>query len=202
MIVKGGGSNNAGGAGPPSYVEDWYYPSQVGVMDPSAQTVTTTATRLYYCPIYVFQTHTFESAYIYNSGAGDTGETVKVGLYTHRDTVGPYSLVVDWGTYTVAGAAAAAIGPTAAADAVCTKGWYWLAIHANSAIAFYGLSSLIGTGMVFKLQPEFGVPALNSATLDCKNGYPYVDTTWAALASTAVAPTTCTSVVPKVWLKA
>lgn len=202
MIVKGGGSLNAPGAGPAAYVDDWYYPSQCGVMDPSSKTMTTGVARLYYCPIFVFQTHTFTNAAIYNSGAGDSGETVKVGLYTHSSLVGPNSLVVDWGTFTVAGAAAAKIAATADANAKCPKGWYWLALHANTAIAFNALSSIIGTTTVYQFQPDFGVPAVDSATLDCKNGFPYVDTTWGALASTAVAPTTCTSTMPKIWLKA
>ena len=199
-IVKGGGSVTAAGAGPPAYVTSWYYPPQCGAMDPGTTGVTTTDTRLYYIPIFIFQTHTFTNMAVYNSGAGDSGDDVRLGVYSHHASYGPRTLEVDMGEVSF-GASAAKTEATAGTIAL-TKGWWWIAVHCNGAADMYAIRSRVASSMLWRLQADFGVPAVNSATLDCVNGFPYVDTTYGALATNAVAPTTCTSIVPKVWLKA
>lgn len=200
-MIRGGGSNLAGGAGPPEYVSDWYYPPQCGAMDPGTTTLTTTNTRLYYIPFYVFMSHAFDFMAVYNSGVGDSGDDVRVGIYDHQGGYGPRNLKNDFGELSF-GASAAKVENSSADEVYLTRGWYWAAIHCNGAADMYAIRSRVGSSMLWRGQADLGVVAVDASGLDCVNYFPYVDTTYAALASTAVAPTAVTSIVPKFWLKA
>ena len=92
--------------------------------------------------------------------------------------------------------------PSSASTASLTMGWWWLAVHCSGNPILYAQKALADGYGFMRGQAEFGVPAVDAATLDDINQFPYVDTAYAAFATTAVAPTTSTSVVPKVWLKA
>ena len=199
MIVRGAGSLTVPGAGPPAYVSDWYYPLNSGVMDPGTTTLTTTDTRLYYIPFYVFQSVSIDLLAAYNSGVGDSGDDIRLGIYSHHASYGPRTLKVDFGEVSLTGAAAALV-PTADETSL-TRGWWWAAVHCNGAADMYAMRSRIASGYLLRGGQEFGLPALNSATLDDVNYFPYVDKTYAAMSSTATAPTTCTSIVPKLFFK-
>lgn len=201
MIIKGGGSVLAPGFGPPGYVSGWYYPTQAGVMDPASQTLTTTSTRKYYIPIYIFQSRAFINLAIYNSGVGDSGDKVAAAIYTHNPSYGPRVLKKDCGEITLTGSAIK--NECTEFEVALTKGLWWLSLHCNAAMDLYAIRGQIGTGLLLRGQADLGVCALDAAGLDCVNYFPYVDVTYASTApETATAPTAVTSKVPKVWLKA
>lgn len=200
MIVKGGGSLLVPGAGPLRYVSNWYYPPNSGVMDPGTQTLTTTDTRLYYIPFYVFESHAFDIMAVYNSGVGDSGDDVRVGIYSHHKDYGPRVLKNDFGELSFGASASAE--ESESDEIFLTRGWWWGAIHCNGAADMYAIRSRVASYGLLRGQSEIGVPSLTSNAIDDVNYFPYVDTTYAALASTAVAPTNVTSIVPKFWLKA
>lgn len=200
MIVKGAGSLLVPGAGPLKYVSNWYYPANSGVMDPGTQTLTTTDTRLYYIPFYIFESHAFDAAAVYNSGVGDSGDDVRIGIYSHNKSYGPRTLKVDLGE--ISFGASADVEETAESEFYLTRGWWWAAIHCNGSADMYGIRSRIASGFLLRGQSEIGVPIITAAAFDDVNYFPYVDKTYAAMSSTATAPTNITSIVPKIWLKA
>lgn len=201
MIVKGGGSKTAPGAGPPGYVSNWWYPPQSGLMDPGTTTLTTTTTRLYYIPMYIFESRKFDFMAAYNSGAGDSGDAVRLGIYSHNTSYGPRTLMNDFGSVTL-GASAAKLANTTADEVALPRGWYWLAVHCNGAADMYAIRSRVASYGLAGGQQDFGTNVLDATGLDCVNYFPYVDTAVAAFATNAVAPTSVTSIVPKVWLQA
>lgn len=184
------GITNTGfmGGAPPSYVTNWAYRPQ-GQYYNQSTTVTTTATRLYYVPFRVWEQHTFSGVKTFNSGAGDTGETWRQGIYSHT-TSGPGSLLVDFGQGTLTAASA---GRTLSASVSLAPGVYWHAFHANTAAAWYAFtSSASAVGQFgYDMQAFVGTPSwadgVTSSSAECN--HLYVDTAYGALASTAVAPT-------------
>ena len=157
-------------------------------------THTTTATRLYYVPFYVPRTTTFAGAKTYNQGAGDNGETLRIGMYAEAAAGGPGALLKDFGEITLT--AAAALRTLASSVTVVGARWVYLCLHANSAMAMYSMTprtSGAGTEPSFAapLSFAFGTYNLNATAL-YYNSTPacdYVDTAYGALAATAVAPT-------------
>ena len=186
-------TNNAfNGVPPPDYITGTHYVPQYFI--PDGSTVTTTATRLYYVPIYIWQARSFSGVITYNQGAGDNGETYRVGLYTHSATNGPRSLVLDFGQVTLT--AASAVRTLSNAASVPAAAWYWLALHFNAATAMYGMESAgaqvtaAGYYPNTPIQGFFGLVGSGSFggnTLAVRTRY--VDTAYGALAATAVAPT-------------
>ena len=180
-----------------------YYKPQWAVTN-AGITVTTTATRLYYAPIYIREKITFAGAAAFNSGAGDNAETLRLGVYTDSSGV-PGTLVTDFGEITLSGAAAVRDLTAAAA---LTVGWYWLCAHHNTAAAMYGMTeqhSVTAAGYIagadHMFQNEFGLLGLDTTSIGSVGAF-YVDTAYGALASNAVAPTATAGVAPAIWLKA
>lgn len=200
-LVKGGGSVLAPGFGPPAYVDDWYYPSHAGAMDQGTTGLTTTNTRKYYVPFFVTKSGWFKNACVYNSGVGDSGDDVMLCIYDHDPTVGPNNLMKSWGEVTFTSSAAKAEGTED--EVYLQKGMYWLSVHCNGAADMYALRGKVGTGNVWRGQADLGVPAVDSVTLDCAAIFPYVDETYTTTpADPATAPTSSTTIAPKVWVKA
>jgi len=191
MPVTSNTSVTLGGVAPPGYKANVYYPPQFVAF--ASGTVTTTSTRLYFVPIYIWQTYTFAGIATSNSGAGDTGDTYRVGVYT--DSAGPASLVVDVGEVTLTAAAAAR---ESLASITLNKGFYWLAFHANQA------ADLDAVNAITMSQADLGTLGLSRSATIFSSTYSlrYVDTAYGALASTAVAPTASTTTVPMMYLKA
>lgn len=200
MIVKGAGSLLVPGAGPLRYVSGWHYPLNSGVVDPGTQTLTTTNTRIYYMPFYVFESHLFTLATVYNSGTGDDGDDVRFAIYSHHRSYGPRTLKLDFGEITFDGTADSQASE--AGEAYLTRGWWWGALHCNGAADMYAIRSRVASSQMLRGQNEIGVPSVTAAAADDANFFPYVDSTYGAFATNAVAPTDVTSIVPKVWLKA
>jgi len=200
-LFGGGGPFN--GVKPPNFVTGTRYTSPVAMND-SAGTLTTTATRLYYYQTYIWQARDFASIETENGGAGDNGDTYRVGVYTHG-TSGPDQLVKDFGEVTLTGAAAKRLLTPGAAMTIGAPGWYWFAFHANQAavmVRCFGVGqmiSLVGYRGVNTSSAFLGQITGTSDSTDnqfCR----YVDTAYGALASTAVAPTAQTNLAPAIWL--
>ena len=87
----------------PGYVTGRYYTPDMAYF--GVGTGNSVADRLYFAPFYPQATNTFDRLGIYNTGAGDNGEKVRVGIY-NSSSGRPSSLVVDGGELTFAAAAA------------------------------------------------------------------------------------------------
>lgn len=169
-------------------------------------TFNTAATRLYFSPFVVRGPVTFNRCYTQNSGAGDNTETYRTGLYTNDPTIGPKTLISDFGEVTLTGASALRT-QTISVDLSSYVGQFvWLAQHHNTAAAMYGqtASSNLGvSGTTFGFNPldeMFGTLQLAFSGFDNAYSFRYVDTAYGALASTAVTPTASTNVVPVIRL--
>jgi hypothetical protein len=167
------------------------------VVDDSA-TLTTTATRLYYYPMYFDRAETLTGARTCNAGAGDNGETYRVGLYFDNGASGgPGTLAVDFGTVTLT--AASAVRTLASSYAMTSPGWYWIAVHHNTACSMYCYR--VGNSADVNLSRGIG-SITSSASVEWDGSalqpFFYVDTAYGALASTAVAPTASTNQAPSV----
>lgn len=159
----------------------------------------TTATRLYYVPYYFPSIgFTYTGLKSYNTGTGDSGDKFRLGVYTANLATGmPQSLVIDAGEATLSGSAAEIT--LAAAFAAPLKGWAWLCLHSRDSLAIAPLSTRWAVTGVGNVTPNlamgmFGLAAIADGTASAtppgaQFGAVYVDTTYGALASTAVAPT-------------
>lgn len=207
--LGGGGSTIIPGVPPPGVVTDWFVTPD-GTLFDSALTVTTTINRLYYIPVFHPLTHTFQGAATYNSGTGDNGETLRIGIYSHG-SAGPTTLIKDFGEITLTGASAQRL----LSSSVSIPGglWYWWCIHHATACDMYAMvtskaASAAGyfNGKTIRvINTDFGIP--DGAFLNSRGSMAvYVDTTYGALASTAVAPTasitTASAGLPIIALKA
>jgi hypothetical protein len=165
----------------------------------------TTATRLYFVPYYFNEIRQFTGLKTRNLGAGDTGDTFRMGVYqaTLLSTGlrgGPSSLVADCGEVTLTAAAADRTLATAFTPAYV--GWHYLAFHCNQVI---GMPRMTGhleysaagemSGAAMRFAFGLGV-ALSAIGTSAGFGAYYVDTAYGALASTAVAPTATTNYAP------
>ncbi len=177
-----------GGAGPvygsaaPLHATGRFYPPHLSYTSAGA-TLTTTAGRLYYMPYLITEIRSYAGFVIRNTGAGDTGEKVRIGLYLDRTG----GLV----------------------KAATELGWHWICAHFDSATAvkiIYGAGSVVtaaGFAPPNMSAAMFGVYSANGD--DQSTGAPatwYVDTSYGALASTMVAPTATATSGPWVALKA
>lgn len=194
--LSAGGSIIVPAINPPSYADAAYYTSQWGITALS-ETMTTSAGRLYYIPFFVWEAHTFEAMAIFNSGAGDNGETLRVGVYDNTGAKGPGALVTDFGQATLTGASAVReLSGTAALQ----RGIYWAAVHANAASAMYAYAGLTTSINAMNLSADVGLLSLTN--INAHYAFRYVDTAYGALASTAVAPTSSAEFCPWVCWKA
>lgn len=191
------------GAAAPVHATGRYYPSHLGLTH-DATSLTTTATRLYYVPYLITEIRSYAGFVMRNTGAGDSGEKVRMGLYLMRDS----SLVKAATEVTFSGAAADNV--TSDAFTPTELGWHWICAHFDAASAvkkvFGAGTGISGAGYLpeANIMPSFfGV--YNATEDNYQVSIPaawYVDTTYAALASTMVAPTATTSVGPWLALKA
>ena len=199
--VKGGSFN---GVLPPIWMAGTHVFPSWCIDDPAA--LTTTATRLYYYPIYLDRVVAFAGARTFNSGAGDNGEVYRVGVYAEATAGGPGALAKDFGEVTLTGAAA--LRTLASAWTNARPGWYYIAVHADSAFAIYAFRSIVSissVGYVATYIARGSIGALNPGSAEWAtpaDGYQfmYVDTAYGALAATAVAPTNSTPAAPAVRL--
>ena len=191
------------GVKPPNYITGNRYVSSAAINDEAAA-LTTTATRLYYYPIYIWQGRSFASVETENTGVGDNGDTYRVGVYTHG-TSGPDQLVKNFGEVTLTAAASKRLLTPGAAMNISQAGWYWLAFHTNLAAAMvrcFGVGQLITLAGYRGIDPSASFIGRIAGTSDSttNNFCRYVDTAYGALAATAVAPTADTNLAPAIWL--
>lgn len=191
------GSGPIGGAPIPGIM------SGAGIRSPyfvneAGTNITTTSTRLYYIPIYLDRIFTFAGIKTRNGGTGDNGDTYRVGLYAEATAGGPGALVNDCGEITL-DASASIVRTASSSFSTTTIGWHYLAFHSNQAVSMNQCTTSPGGNLV--PTPADGLPTLafNSST-DGNFAIPYVDTTYGALASTAVAPTASTNAAPVTFL--
>ncbi len=157
----------------------------------TGETIATGAADLYYYPFWCPTTQTFTGAKSWNQGAGDNGETFRMGIYKDDGSGGgPGTLVIDFGQVTLTGAAAL----RTLASAVTLPGgqWYWFAQHFNSSMSMFGMSqsaTAVGPTPPLQIATGYLMTTSPSATLGTNyvGGF-FVNTTYGALAATAVAP--------------
>jgi hypothetical protein len=160
--------------------------------------ITTTATRLYYIPIYFPRDESWAGIKTYNGGSGDNGETYRVGVYEEGANGGPATLLVDCGEVTLNATWAVR---TSASSFTVEEGWYYFAVHHNAATSMYGICNrqrVSGVAYAGALSSGGSMPQFNPPDNREVNVFPYVDTTYGALASSAVAPTASTQTAPSI----
>lgn len=191
------------GAAPPLYWTGKRYPSILH--HPLGTTLTTTATRLYYGLTYIWEIRSFAGVATRNSGAGDNGDTYRVGLYTHTAASGPTSLVKDFGEVTLTAAAGERVLSSSFTPPYI--GWYWFAFHANQAAAMYRSNPVGFEQSAAGYAPNWNASALMGQiivpiSISGNDFMLSVDTAYGAFASTAVAPTASQGEMPTVALVA
>lgn len=122
------------GINPPPFQASHYYRPHWATA--TALTVTLTANRLYRTWFYVPKTTTFSGGWFHNSGAGDSGDKVRIGVY---DATGA-TLLKDFGETTLSGAAAL----RSVANTVTLPGpaWYQLALVSDTTPALFAIDPL------------------------------------------------------------
>jgi hypothetical protein len=170
---------------------------------PTGGSITTTATRLYFIPVYWPRAgFTYTGLKSRNTSTGDNGLKFRMGVYQASSSTGmPTTLVIDAGEITETGSSADLT--LAAAWSAPYKGWGWYAIHTQSTSLLLASKARTLVSSVGNTQPTiadgfFGVSAPANVLANADGGFASlsVDTTYGALASTAVAPTTFTSPAP------
>jgi len=162
----------------------------------------TTATRLYYYPIYFDAPVSLAGCRTFNSSAGDNGETYRVGMYTESSNGGPGTLITDFGQTTLT--AAAAVRTLVESCAIPSPGWYYAAIHFNTACSMYSYGAVVdpsatSVGFLFGTNARLigSLSTIGFADPEVPFAF-YVDTAYGALASTAVAPTASVMKAPAI----
>lgn len=177
------------------------------VFTDSNTALTTTATRLYYVPFFVQEGYTFTDIITSNSGAGDNGEKYHVGVYANDGTEGPGTLISAGGEVTLTGASALrTVGSLAIDLSAYAEQWVWLAMHFESESAMYRMTLSDGTSIapspIGNVGGVFGARTLAGGNgTEFMGAFKYVDTAYAVLASTAVAPTAGTATAPVIALR-
>ncbi len=165
--------------------------------------ITTTATRLYFAPIFLDQVDTWLGMRAYNNGAANTGDKLRLGIYTEASAGGPGSLLKDCGEVTLTAAAAVLTATNSFTNTYI--GWHYVAIHAQSATPMRVMGAQEQRSDVAYRWGAIAAQAI--ASLDSAGaiiaGYsagpqPFmsVDTVYGTLASTAVTPTICRAEMP------
>lgn len=177
----------------PSHITGRYYPPQLVSGD--SATASTTATRLYYIPYFITEIRSYAGFVMRNTGTGDPGEKCRMGLYTHG-AGGPTTLVQAATEVTFSSSAADNV--TANAFTPTYVGWHWICAQFDSASTVYAFKtigqSITAAGDLPSLlfNTHFGISSVAAEDWGVAinpGSALYVDTTYAALASTAVAPT-------------
>lgn len=156
----------------------------------SGSGITTTVNRCYYVPFVVWEARTFQAVSTYNQGVGDNGKKIRMMVFNDNGAIGgPGTLAKDFGEITLTGAAALR---TLSSSWATTPGIYWGAVWFNSA-------SDIGTIEQFNIQTAVGsIGGSYAGAFFGDMGFTgavrmahchYVDTSYGAAPSTAVAPT-------------
>lgn len=164
--------------------------------------ITTAADDRFYFPFFVDRTVTFSGARTWNGGAGDTGETLRLGVYSNNNGL-PDVLLKDFGEITLTGATAL----RTLANAVTLPGpaWYWQCSAYSAASTMRGMTPLATVSSVgfmpvtpINMLTGFKLTTIPSITagLNQSAGF-YVSTAYGALPSTATAPTSELS--PNTW---
>lgn len=190
----GGGGGPIGGAPLPKIMSGAGIKPHIFQVDASSG-LTTTATRLYYVPIYLPQIYTFAGMKTRNGNTSDNGDTFRMGLYAEATAGGPGSLVNDCGEVTLD--ASAAIRTLSSSFSNTAIGWHYMAFHSNQAVLINQMkvatANNVGSG-------GDGMPVLTFDVSAGAKAVLYVDTAYGALASTAVAPTASTDAGPMMFL--
>lgn len=190
---------------PTKVAGNYYFPD--GATIDSVTTLTTTVNRLAYWLHWQGNTQTYVGAACWNTGAGDNGETLRLGIYTHG-TAGPTTLLKDFGEITLSGAAAERL---LTSSVTITGGqWVWWCAHHNTAATMLPMSArglitavgyLSAAGEGANRAQEMGIVAPPNPPALQNVSCVYVDTAYGALASTAVAPTATTLSMTAIALK-
>lgn len=122
-------SGSFGGAPPPPFQTSHYYLPHWAVYGIGGS-LTLTANRLYRTWFYVDETTTFTGGWCANSGVGDNGVVLRIGVWTRTGT-----LKKDFGVVTLTGAAAV----NSAANSVALQGpaWYQVGLVSSGTPALY-----------------------------------------------------------------
>lgn len=140
------GNGIYGGVTPPPYQSGkHYWPKHVM---PATGAVTLTANRLYRTWDYVAETTTFAGGWFYNSGAGDNGKKLRIGVWDRAGV-----LLKDFGETTLTGAAAL----RAVANSVTIPGGSLIQIGlvSDTAPAMRGMVSVMTQSSAGTAAPNF-----------------------------------------------
>lgn len=192
-LFSGGGSYF--GIKPPKYITGAGY-SPLGYGG-TTSSLTTTATRCYYIPFPIVWAHTFTGAQMTNSGSSDSGEKCRLMMFADDGAAGgPGTLSKDFGEITFGGGAAI---NNLSSSWAATPGMYWGAAWFDSAsavgvmapyIAASGVGGALGRNTI-NLIGQMAAATTFSTDIGMVGAH-YVDTTYGAAPSTAVAPTAST----------
>lgn len=161
----------------------------------------TTATRIYYVPIWIEHAVAYTGIYVYNEAATDNGETFYVAMYDqHPTSGGPRTRMATSSLGTLTAASALRTMTFTSAWTPGGKGLYFLMFHANSAQSWYAVKANATSPQNHISMPypngvaSWGGGAYNTSIVR------YVDSAFGAPASTAVAPTSATTLAPMMRL--
>jgi len=173
-----------------AFTGQYLYPQHL--KSAAAASYTTTANRYVFIPFWLESGDTWTGVAVYNSGAGDTGEKMKIAVYNYDLTTGaPSTVAKNFGEITLT--AAAAERKLASSWTVTVSGWYYLTFVADNAFNLYGAApvlSAVGVGpSITMANPRFTGPA--SQDLGEFTVAYYVAGTYANFPeATAITPTT------------
>lgn len=155
------------------YTTGMYYGPSIG-FNGSTVTYTTTANRIYCVPFVPQITHTFAKICIFNTGTGNTGDHMRLGIYANSSGL-PGALIVDAGVATFGGSAANNTVTISGGQSLTVGTIYWLVGAVDAAIELQAIQADMITEPYLCSQ---GLPSL-------RVGYPknqiYRSFTYAAL---------------------
>jgi hypothetical protein len=102
---------------------------------------TTTASRYYSAPIYLYAGTVFAGAEFENGGSGDNGEKVKVAVYEEATGGGLGALAKNFGEATLTGAVA--VRQIASAWTVPRTGWYYIVSTTDAALSIFAAIPMV-----------------------------------------------------------
>src|SRR3990167_7880929 len=180
LIARGYGAANAllfGWNAGNDYSASHYYPPTIPDAVYASGASALVADYVIYVPFICRFTHTFTKLAFYNTGAGDSGDLIRMGIY---DSTGgrPVNRLVDGGELTMTGAAA--VNEATISQQLIAGRLHFLAITANGAITGYRVAGAV-TG-AWRSALDLG--ALTTATLPDSIGFAE-SRAYAALPATA-----------------
>lgn len=173
-----------------AFTGQYLYPAHL--KSAAASAYTTTAARYVFIPFWLEAGDTWTGVAVYNTGAGDTGEKMKIAVYNYDLTTGaPSTVANNFGEITLT--AAAAERRLASPWTVTVSAWYYLAFVADNTFNLAGASPFVtaaGAGpSIIMANPVFLGPAQQNVG-DFTVAY-YVAGTYANFPeATAITPTT------------